>query len=577
MATLSLHFSPPIRTRSFPTIVACSNGVSMSKPRSNGGPVVMEIPLEKIRRPLMRVRSNDPEKVNELMDSIRVIGLQVPIDVLEVDGVYYGFSGCHRYEAHQQLGLPTIRCKVRRGTKETLRTSKKGTKSSGFDFRRRRRNFNYLKMSSWPDFAVSKIREFAGFTVSKAGESFVENVVGTAYSRLCDRMRSADTEAEIKKLQTALPQITAVIGIAEALKIKDPSTSLLADQFKQAAEASQNVLNELEKEAGGSASTSKKRKSCHTHINNDTLKKLKVAVAMSDRATDDIELLLRRATMQGIHGHSESQILCQESTSFLTEREVFGREVEKKKIIDWLKRPTEACLSSFGIVGMGGLGKTTLLQFVYQQIIKENNFEKTIWVWVSNNFSVEQVTRKMIDFGDHTSSCGKSLNALQESLKEMIISKKVLLILDNVGDDNRKGDWEKIFAPLRFVEGKGSKILFTTRMRCVADLLASVINTEYESLELQGLEEQDLGRLFYSYAFHGFNRDNHRDLEEFANPKLRLLRGSPLAAKVIGNLLNSNMDNQHWRKILNHESLVNLEKADDIVKALNNFKTQIRR
>ena len=32
-----------------------------------------------------------------------------------------GFSGCHRYEAHQRLGLPTIRCKVRRGTKETLR------------------------------------------------------------------------------------------------------------------------------------------------------------------------------------------------------------------------------------------------------------------------------------------------------------------------------------------------------------------------------------------------------------------------------------------------------------------------
>ncbi|GAY49111.1 hypothetical protein CUMW_116780 [Citrus unshiu] len=43
------------------------------------------------------------------------------IDVIEVDGNYYGFSGCHRYEAHQRLGLPTIRCKVRRGTKETLR------------------------------------------------------------------------------------------------------------------------------------------------------------------------------------------------------------------------------------------------------------------------------------------------------------------------------------------------------------------------------------------------------------------------------------------------------------------------
>lgn len=32
-----------------------------------------------------------------------------------------GFSGCHRYEAHQKLGLPTIKCKIRRGTRETLR------------------------------------------------------------------------------------------------------------------------------------------------------------------------------------------------------------------------------------------------------------------------------------------------------------------------------------------------------------------------------------------------------------------------------------------------------------------------
>ncbi|XP_062026370.1 sulfiredoxin, chloroplastic/mitochondrial-like, partial [Rosa rugosa] len=102
--------------------------VSRSPPLSSsgssgggGGPVILELPVDKIRRPLMRTRTNDPVKVQELMDSISEIGLQVPIDVLEVDGDYYGFSGCHRYEAHQCLGLPTIRCKIRRGTKETLR------------------------------------------------------------------------------------------------------------------------------------------------------------------------------------------------------------------------------------------------------------------------------------------------------------------------------------------------------------------------------------------------------------------------------------------------------------------------
>ncbi|MED6201300.1 hypothetical protein PIB30_093550 [Stylosanthes scabra] len=42
-----------------------------------GGLVIVELPLNKIRRPLMRTRSNDATKVQQLMDSISDIGLQV--------------------------------------------------------------------------------------------------------------------------------------------------------------------------------------------------------------------------------------------------------------------------------------------------------------------------------------------------------------------------------------------------------------------------------------------------------------------------------------------------------------------
>ncbi|KAG6583783.1 sulfiredoxin, chloroplastic/mitochondrial-like [Cucurbita moschata] len=119
----------PSYSSSFRIVSASASSTNGAHPLSAGsggggsgsGPVILELPLEKIRRPLMRTRSNNPDKIKELMESIQEIGLQVPIDVLEVDGVYYGFSGCHRYEAHQRLGLPTIRCKIRRGTKETLR------------------------------------------------------------------------------------------------------------------------------------------------------------------------------------------------------------------------------------------------------------------------------------------------------------------------------------------------------------------------------------------------------------------------------------------------------------------------
>lgn len=80
---------------------------------------VEEIPIQKIRRPLFR--QNDQTKVANLMESIQAIGLQEPIDVLEVDGEYYGFSGCHRYEACTRLGYETIRCRVRRAPRSVLK------------------------------------------------------------------------------------------------------------------------------------------------------------------------------------------------------------------------------------------------------------------------------------------------------------------------------------------------------------------------------------------------------------------------------------------------------------------------
>jgi sulfiredoxin len=79
---------------------------------------IEEIPVSKIRRPLPR--QTDSEKVAMLMESISQEGLREPIDVLEIDGQYYGFSGCHRYEAHQRLGKETIKCRVRRAPRAVL-------------------------------------------------------------------------------------------------------------------------------------------------------------------------------------------------------------------------------------------------------------------------------------------------------------------------------------------------------------------------------------------------------------------------------------------------------------------------
>lgn len=79
---------------------------------------IKTIRLDEIRRPLPR--QTDPNKVAILMESIAREGLREPIDVLEVEGKYYGFSGCHRFEAHQRLNKETIKCRVRRAPPSVL-------------------------------------------------------------------------------------------------------------------------------------------------------------------------------------------------------------------------------------------------------------------------------------------------------------------------------------------------------------------------------------------------------------------------------------------------------------------------
>ncbi|CAA2998650.1 sulfiredoxin, chloroplastic mitochondrial [Olea europaea subsp. europaea] len=88
MANLVLKF--PNNLKSFSVSASASSNGSPPGVHQSKGPVILELPLDRIRRPLMRTRANDPQKVKELMESISEIGLQVPIDVLEVDGEYYG-------------------------------------------------------------------------------------------------------------------------------------------------------------------------------------------------------------------------------------------------------------------------------------------------------------------------------------------------------------------------------------------------------------------------------------------------------------------------------------------------------
>ncbi|XP_028550238.1 putative disease resistance protein RGA3 [Dendrobium catenatum] len=200
------------------------------------------------------------------------------------------------------------------------------------------------------------------------------------------------------------------------------------------------------------------------------------------------------------------------------------------------------------------MGKTTLLQHVYNdEITKE--FDRKMWVCVSNNFDVKKVIADMLESLKKERPRLETLDALQDFLRTEIMSKKFLLVLDDIWEENEEKDkskWEDVLAPLAS-GGFGSKILITTRTDSIALMFAKVLKKKKEIVKLEGLEEDKCLELLNSHAFAGVENspDDHENLRVIAQDIVKKLSRSPLAAKVIGGLLNSlDLDARRWREVL---------------------------
>ncbi|KAH0463428.1 hypothetical protein IEQ34_008010 [Dendrobium chrysotoxum] len=182
----------------------------------------------------------------------------------------------------------------------------------------------------------------------------------------------------------------------------------------------------------------------------------------------------------------------------LPTNDLIGRGEAKEFLMQWLRKPSNEPqttryrnISLLSIVGHGGMGKTTLLQHVYEdEITKE--FDLKMWVCVSNNFDVKKVIADMLESLKKERPRLETLEALQDSLRAEMMSKKVLLVLDDIWENDEEQDkrkLEKLLAPLAY--GKiGSRILVTTRMDSVALTIAKQPHDQEWTME-------DIGGMYF--------------------------------------------------------------------------------
>jgi disease resistance protein RPM1 len=156
-------------------------------------------------------------------------------------------------------------------------------------------------------------------------------------------------------------------------------------------------------------------------------------------------------------------------SAYLTDNsEIVGNADQIRRLAQWLleDRPDRTLIA---ILGMGGLGKTTITSSVYKNQKIRKSFDCHVWVAVSRTYHVEELLKEiinqLIEQGASIASGCMTMSRMRlvEVIQSYLLERKYMIVLDDV--------WDKdacFFLEYAFVRNKcGSRVLITTRRKDV--------------------------------------------------------------------------------------------------------------
>ena len=233
----------------------------------------------------------------------------------------------------------------------------------------------------------------------------------------------------------------------------------------------------------------------------------------------------------------------------LDEAELVGINQHKSLLIECLvKGGCGAGLKVVSVVGMGGLGKTTLVKKVYDDIEVRKHFESHMWITVSQSFKTEELLKDMIrQLYDgirqpvpNSVDMGSS-QMLKASIKDFLQQRRYLLILDDVWDLHA---WEALKYTLPNSNCDG-RVLLTTRN---VDTASTACKESHGNVyTLKPLSQEESWTLFCKKTFPAESCPSY--LEGISKCILQRCEGLPLAIVAVSGVLSTKDGIDEWESV----------------------------